>query len=56
MVVMHLHFRLRVALVGDFFLLDIAHPVVGPPFGYRECTWRHRSYEDVIGKETNMWP
>ena len=35
-------------------LLDIAHPVVGPPFKYRECTGRQRSDEAVIIKEADV--
>ena len=37
-------------------LLGIAHPVVGPPFRYKECTRRSRSDEAVIAKEADMWP
>ena len=36
--------------------MAIAHPVVGPPFRYRECTGKKGSYEGVIVKEADMWP
>ena len=39
-----------------FFLLGIAHLVVGPPFRYRACTGRRRSDETVIMEKVNMWP
>ena len=38
------------------FLLDIAYPVVRPPFKYKGCTGRRRSDEAVIMKKVNMWP
>ena len=38
------------------FLLDIAHPVVGPPFRFRRCTGRLRSDEAVVMKEADVWP
>ena len=38
------------------FLLGIAHPVVRPPFRYRECTGRRSSDKAVIAKEADMWP
>ena len=38
------------------FLLDIAHPVMGPPFRYRGCTRRRRSDEAVIMKKADVWP
>ena len=38
------------------FLLGIAHPVVGSPFRYRECTGKRRSDEAVIMKEADVWP
>ena len=38
------------------FLLGIAHPVMGPPFKYEECTGKQRSDEAVIAKEADMWP
>ena len=47
-------FRRGVALIRDFFLLGISHPVVGPPFRYRGCTGRRRSDEAVIVKKANM--
>ena len=37
------------------FLLDIAHPVVGPPFRYRRCTRRRRSDEAGIMKKADVW-
>ena len=37
----------------NYSLLGFAHPIVGPPFKYRECT---RSDEAVIVKEADMWP
>ena len=37
-------------------LLGIAHPVVGPPLRYRECTGRRLSDETVIAKEADKWP
>ena len=38
------------------FLLNIAYPVVGPPFRYRGCTGRRRSNEAMIMKKVDMWP
>ena len=35
-------------------LLDIVHPIVGPPFKYRECTGRRHSDEAVIMKEADV--
>ena len=32
-------------------LLVIAHPIVGPPFRYRECAGRRRSLEADIEKK-----
>ena len=37
------------------FLLDIAHPDVGPPFRYRGCIGRRRSDEAVIMKKGDVW-
>ena len=37
-------------------LLGIAHPFVGLPFRYRECTERRHLDEAVIVKEADMWP
>ena len=37
-------------------LLGVAHPVVGPPFRYKECTGRRCSDEAVIMKEADVWP
>ena len=37
------------------FLLGIAHPVVGPPFRYREFLGRRCSNKAVIAKEVDMW-
>ena len=37
-------------------LLGIAHPVVGPPFRYMECTGKRRSDEVVIMMEADVWP
>ena len=45
-------FRWGVALVEEFFLLGIAHPIVGPLL----CIGRRRSDEAVIAKEADMWP
>ena len=39
-----------------YSLLGIAHPVVRPPFKYRECTERRRSDDAMIMKEADMWP
>ena len=47
-------FRWAVALVGEFFLLGIAHPVMGPPFWYRGCTGRQRSKKAVIMKAADV--
>ena len=47
--------ELHVHLGGDS-LLGIAHPVVGPPFKYKECTGRRHSDEVVIMKEADVWP
>ena len=44
------------ASFSDLFLLDIVHPVVGPPFRYRGCTGRRRSNEAVFMKKVDMWP
>ena len=35
-------------------LLGIAHPVMGPPFRYRECTGRRRSNKVVIVKKVEL--
>ena len=40
----------------NYSLLGIAHPVVEPPFRYRECTGRQRSDKAVIIKEADVWP
>ena len=40
----------------NYSLLGFAHPVVGPPFRYKEYTGRRRSDEAVIVKEADMWP
>ena len=40
----------------SFFLLDITHSVVGPPFRYRECTRRQCFDETVIMKKADVWP
>ena len=36
-------------------LLGFAHPVVGPPFRYRECVEIWRSLEVDIKKEAGLW-
>ena len=36
------------------FLLDIAHPGLGPPFRYKGCTERRRSNEVVIMKKVDV--
>ena len=38
------------------FLLGIVHPIVGPPYRYKECTGRRRSDEAMIMKEADVWP
>ena len=39
----------------NYSLLDIAYPIVGPFFSYRELAGRRRSLEAVILKEARMW-
>ena len=36
--------------------MGTAHPVVGPPFRYKEFIGRRRSDEAVILKDVDMWP
>ena len=38
-----------------YSLLGIVHPVVGPPFRYKECAGRRRLLEAMILKEARMW-
>ena len=40
----------------NYSLLGISHPIVGPPFRYKECTERRGSDEAVIMKEADVWP
>ena len=56
MVVIACAFRRGVTLVGEFFLLGIVHPVVGPPFKYKRYIGRRRSDEAMIIKEADVWP
>ena len=39
----------------NYSLLEIAHPVVGPLFRYRECVGRRRSLEADIEKKDKFW-
>ena len=36
-------------------LLGIAHPVVGSPFRYKECSGRRRSLEPAFKKKAELW-
>ena len=46
--------RLGVALVGVISLLGFTHPVVGPPFRYREYSGRRHSLEATFEKKADM--
>ena len=39
----------------EFTLLGIVHPVVGPPFRYREYADGQRSLEAVVMKKAGLW-
>ena len=39
----------------NYSLLGIAHPIMGPPFRYRECAGRRRSLEADIEKKVGLW-
>ena len=45
--------RYGVAYVG-VYSTDITHPVVGPPFRYRECAGRRHSLEAAIVKKVGV--
>ena len=46
--------RWGVASVG-VYSIEIAHPVVGPPFKYKECTGKRCSLEAAIVKKVGLW-
>ena len=46
---------LHVHLGGEFTLLGIAHPVVGPPFRCREYAGGRCSLEATIMKKAGLW-
>ena len=48
---LHVHFRWEVALVGEFFLLDIAHPVVGKYFQVLEVHRGMKPTQDLSCEE-----
>ena len=35
--------------------MGIAHPIVGPPFRYREYTGGRRSLKAVVMKKAGLW-
>ena len=39
----------------NYSLLGIAHPIMGPPFRYRECAGRRHSLEADIEKKAGLW-
>ena len=46
--------RWGVASVG-VYSIGHSHPIVGPPFRYRECAGRRRSLEAAIVKKAGLW-
>ena len=49
-----MHFGVEQPL-QEFTLLSTTHPVVGPPFRYRECAGRRRSLKAAIVKKARLW-
>ena len=50
---LHMHFRWGVTLVGNL-LLGFAHPVVGPPFRYRDYPGRRYAVEVVFEESRHV--
>ena len=52
---LHVHFRWRVALVGEFNYWALLTPLWDPPFRYREYSGRQRSLEAAFEHIADMW-